>query len=30
MADTINDIFYTLQGEGAHTGCAAGWVFGLV
>ena len=30
MAYTINDIFYTLQGEGAHTERAAGWVFGLV
>ena len=30
MANTIKEIFYTLQGEGAHTGRAAARVFSLV
>ena len=30
MAYTIKEIFYTLQGEGAHTGRAAAPVFRLV
>ena len=30
MAYTIKEIFYTLQGEGAHTGRVAASVFGLV
>ncbi|MEY3601415.1 MAG: hypothetical protein RL169_659 [Armatimonadota bacterium] len=30
MAYTIKEIFYTLQGEGAHTGRAAALIFRLL